>query len=477
MRLPTIARILGGSVALALLPAGSAWAHAFGGRYDLPLPLSYYQLAAGLTVLLSFIALAFVARPRGTNRWLKGRSLCRSRYLQPVTSSASAVLYLFIAGAALFGAQQVLDNIAPVFVWVWVWVGVAFLSAVLGDAWIILNPFPAFGRLIRARRRYRLPAAVGRWPAFTGFLVFAWLELVSGIGEQPFMLGVIMLLYLGWMLAGMSLFGIRAWLDAADVFHNVFGLFARFGILRVRWNVRGRITVRAQFPGTGLVTRTPVHVSQTAIVIALLALVSFDGLLETPTWLATRQWIENSPAWRPLLLAVHGAGINLLLFVKTLALLAAPLLFALAYATCVLLMRLSGGHEVSSARLFNGFALTLVPIATVYHLAHYLSYLVVAGQQLIPLLSDPFGIGWNLFGTAGYTIQLGWITPKTVWIFSAIAIVTGHVVSVGLAHWQALHSYRSTRRVILSQVPMVILMVAYTMTSLWILSQPIIEAG
>jgi hypothetical protein len=35
-------------------------------------------------------------------------------------------------------------------------------------------------------------------------------------------------------------------------------------------------------------------------------------------------------------------------------------------------------------------------------LSHYVSLLLTAGQFIIPLVSDPFGWGWNLFGTAGY---------------------------------------------------------------------------
>jgi len=45
------------------------------------------------------------------------------------------------------------------------------------------------------------------------------------------------------------------------------------------------------------------------------------------------------------------------------------------------------------------FVLSLIPIALAYHLAHYLSYLVLVGQYIIPLAADPFGMGWDLFGT------------------------------------------------------------------------------
>src|SRR6185295_6526526 len=43
---------------------------------------------------------------------------------------------------------------------------------------------------------------------------------------------------------------------------------------------------------------------------------------------------------------------------------------------------------------------TLVPIAAVYVLAHYLTYFVFDGQRIAALASDPLGKGWDLFGSA-----------------------------------------------------------------------------
>ena len=54
-----------------------------------------------------------------------------------------------------------------------------------------------------------------------------------------------------------------------------------------------------------------------------------------------------------------------------------------------------------------------------------------------------------------------------------ILIVIGHVIAVWLGHLRAGERFSSARRVLLSQYPMLALMVAYTMTSLWILAQPI----
>jgi len=48
---------------------------------------------------------------------------------------------------------------------------------------------------------------------------------------------------------------------------------------------------------------------------------------------------------------------------------------------------------------------------------------------------------------------------------------------VFLAHVMALRTFKDTRAALLSQIPMLLLMVGYTMLSLWILAQPVVETG
>jgi hypothetical protein len=119
--------------------------------------------------------------------------------------------------------------------------------------------------------------------------------------------------------------------------------------------------------------------------------------------------------------------------------------------------------------------LTLVPIAVAYHLAHYFSLLLTAGQFVIPLASDPFGAGWDLFGTAGYKVNLAVLNPYVFWYGAVVLIVIGHVLAVLQARRVALRLHGTGRAALARELPMMALMVAYTMTSLWILAQPIVE--
>ena len=106
-------------------------------------------------------------------------------------------------------------------------------------------------------------------------------------------------------------------------------------------------------------------------------------------------------------------------------------------------------------------------------MAHNLSFFALGTQYLIPILSDPLGIGWDLFGTKLYLIDTGVVTASLMWYVAITVIVVGHVIAVYLAHTQALRLFPGRGEALRSQIPMIVLMIAYTMMSLWILAQPI----
>ena len=82
-----------------------------------------------------------------------------------------------------------------------------------------------------------------------------------------------------------------------------------------------------------------------------------------------------------------------------------------------------------------------------------------------------------LFNSSLYFVNIGIVNAKFIWYTSVVAIVTGHIIAVYLSHVIAIRTFRSPRAALLSQVPMLVLMVGYTMLSLWILAQPVVESG
>ena len=498
----------GGAVLLALAPRG-ATAHGFGQRYDLPVPLWLWATAAAAAVALSFaiIGVSVKASPgaqgsarRDLRRFRIGR-LPADRRIRLAARLVSVGLLGLVLAAGLVGDQSPTRNLAPTFIWVAWWVGFAYLSALVGNLWAVINPWAAlfaWGETLLGHRppRRRYPAGLGVWPAVALFLAFAWIELIYTGRSIPARLGHLIVAYSALTWTGMAFFGRLNWLRHADPFATAFGVLARFAPTEVRvtdreacrrcevacaprdgacldcgacferaaparreWNLRSF--------GAGLLNTGDVSPSMVAFVLVLLSTVTFDGFTATPAWAS----VEGR-----LYAALGALGDARLTFIGTLGLIAFPLLFGLVYVGFARWMAWMGDDQLTTSTVARLFVLSLVPIAIAYHLAHYFTYLLIQGQLLIRLASDPFGFGWDLFGTARYRPDIGIVGARAVWYTAVVAIVAGHVIAVYVAHVVALRVYRDRRAALRSQLPMLVLMVGYTVVSLWIIAQPIVES-
>jgi hypothetical protein len=121
--------------------------------------------------------------------------------------------------------------------------------------------------------------------------------------------------------------------------------------------------------------------------------------------------------------------------------------------------------------LRRAFVHSLVPIALVYVAAHYLTFLLFEGQAIIYLASDPFGQGWDIFGTSKSAIDYGLLSQNAQWYLQVALVVLGHVAALVLAHDRALAIYNDARTAVRSQYWMLGIMVGFTTLALWLLAQ------
>ena len=464
-----------------MLVARAAEAHGAGERYDLPLPLVYFVAGAALTVALSFAAAALAARaaPRATAG--AGLDIPLGGALAWLRAAARLVgltLFVLVIGAGLFGDPHPMKNLAPTFVWIIWWVGLSLIAACLGNIWPALDPWRALfdgaDALARRRRGGRglalglpYPSRVGLWPAAALLLLFVWLEVIFPDASVPSRIAGLALAWTGATLAGMVIFGADTWQRNADVFAVYFATLGRFAPLAAGPDGR-RVILRP--PGRGLVapasaSPAPLPAGLVGFVVAMLATVLFDGLLGTRAWRGLDRALSGGFARvgdrEGYLLATAG------LLAVWLALLGAYLV------TARLTARVAGaGSAATTARLL---APSLVPIATAYHVAHNISYLLLQGQELIPLLSDPLGRGWDLLGTATWSPDVTLVGSRFAWYAAVGAIVTGHVVSVWLAHRIALREWSPPRVALRASMPLTALMVVYTALSLWVIADPLVR--
>ncbi len=485
---------------LLLLPplTRPALAHGFGARYDLPVPLWLYLFGSAAAIVLSFVVVGLFAGEGGGGRGYPRFDLLRLAPFRAVFASrpfllgvrlVSAALFVLVVLAGLVGERAPDENLAPTLIWVIWWVGLALACAFAGNLWELVNPWKilfewadGLARRLGAGKGLALnepyPASWGAWPAAALYLGFAWVELIFWGSYDPFYLAALVLLYSGITFCGMVLYGEETWLRRGEAFSVFFGLLSRFAPTEVRVKEPaacrdcgacaastegGCVNCYGCFeraapedrelnlrpPAVGLSRPERVPAGGVAFVVLVLASVTFDGLLETPLWAAFRDFLP----------------------------LAAPFAFGALYFLFVWLSRLFGGGGPAVGGLAAGYVFSLVPIAVAYHAAHYLTYLLIQGQAIFALVSDPFGFGWDLFGTASYEPDPGVVGAGLVWYTQVGLIVAGHVVAVYLAHLVSLRYFGSPERALRSQYPVLALMTFYTVFSLWILSQPIVEQG
>jgi hypothetical protein len=499
-------RAAGGNALALALAAPAAHAHGFGQRFDLPLPLWLWIGGAAATIVATFVLVGVFAgrSAAGAAAWrvdlLSSAAIRRLAHpLAVALRSATALVFLLALGTGFFGKQDPYANIIVVAVWIVWWVGVAFICALIGDVWEVVDPLRslyriaarAVGRILKSDRMSlgtRYPPRWAAWPAVLLFGCFAWAELVWRSKDVPAALAGAVLGYalVSWL--GMLLFGVDVWRRHGDAFAIAFRVLARFAPLEIRSSSPGverRLVLRPY--GGGILDTGPVPWSMVVFVLVLLATVTFDGFQQTP---AMQRLETAAQTWRPLavlLFELSTWGLDENQIVQTATLLAFPIAFVAVYASTSAAMDALGSapdggtqtppaHEpptVTTAA--GGFVMTLVPIAVAYHLSHYLSLLLTTGQFVVPLVSDPFGWGWNLFGTRTHAVDLAVLNPYVYWYGSVLLIVFGHILAVVAAHRAALRLFGSRRRALRSQIPMLALMVVYTTISLWILAQPIVE--
>jgi hypothetical protein len=114
------------------------------------------------------------------------------------------------------------------------------------------------------------------------------------------------------------------------------------------------------------------------------------------------------------------------------------------------------------AELAARFAPSLVAIAAGYHLAHYLGYLLTYSLPLARAVANPLGGGWPA------TVAL----PSWFGAAGVAAVVAGHLLAIWVAHAIAYELFPSRLQAIRSQYVLTLVMVFYTMTSLWIVTRP-----
>lgn len=451
-------RRLAGLLAVSCLwwAALPALAHGLGGRQDLAVPLWLFVIGATVVLVVSFVALA-VLWP--TPRLAAGDpgSELDGRWRGAVNTSLSGLGLLALAltvVAGIVGADNSATNPASVLVFVYFWLVIPFLAAVIVDLYPVVNPWKLlldwFG--VGDRENHR-----GYEAAVFVFIAFTWLELVSP-WQGPPVLAVVAVTYTVYLVVAGVMFGRSAVTESFDgfsVYTRMLGAMAPLAVdrdgrwFRRRW-LRGLVS---------LPERTGVDL----MAVAMIGTVTYDGAKGGDFWASrvTEPLLGILPAWSPRILD---------LFIGTVGLLGTVGLVMILYRAACAGAALLGGGKMTSAEVAVRFAHTLIPIAFAYALAHYFTLVLFEGQLLLSTISDPFALGWDIFGTADRPVDYRLLLNGAAWVWylQVAIIVLGHVGGIVLAHDRALVDFGD--RAVRTQYPMLALMVAFTSLGLALLA-------
>ena len=452
-----------------LLPFG----HAFGQRYELPIPLLLFVLGGAGIVLLSFlIVLQRNVKAVPTQEYSDTTHL--PQFSRPWAGiSLIGLLMLVITG--LYGSQEVAENIVPTLFWLVVWIAVPLTCAVVGDFTRQLNPFLQTARIFDSpnlRRRLiakiepmAWPVWLSWWPAVALFFVLAAGELIfNQTATLPAVTAVGAIIY-AIISAVMGLLYGDQWAMKGEVFSVLFSTWGRLG-----WFRFGDTGTSGLAGGLAHEPFEPA-ISRIIFVVLLLVNVGLDGLLSTPFW---AKFIYGLPAaisfgttgYRLFVTAVF--GVLAITFVGLLYLFAR----AVAYA---------GAYRSKQPRVvLAGLLPSLLPISFGYLLAHNIQYLLVNGQLLFPLIGNPVGSKNWPFHFAypfndSFDPNLHLLPSSFYWYLSVIIIIAVHIMAVVLAHRHLGSKATSKEQARRSEYPWVFAMITYTMLSLWLLAQPLVK--
>jgi len=432
--------------ASALLP-GAAQACALPPSVILTLPTGHYITAAGLTVALTALLGAVAGRlPAFTPRMLWQR-----RVIVPEALS-SYLAFLALIGLLLvgwLGSRDPMHNLMTLVFWTGVWIAVPLASMLFGNLWRVINPWTGpvrIARLLIGRKGSAGLARLGHWPAVLGFAGFAWFQTVSPYPDDPAVLATLAAAY--WaVIFVLAVAEGEDWLQRGEFLTVLFGMIAKVSPLWHEADGR-RVRLMAGWPGTQVMAMPPLSASAVVFVTAVLAALTFDGLVETFWWMALIGENPLEPSGRSAVMLPNSVGL---------------------LATWVVMLALVPGM-IRLGRMATGpVMLSFLAIAAGYHAAHYLIMLLTAGQYTLAALNDPFFTGDAWLGLPPFYVSFGFLTDPGIMpaIYGAqfLAILGAHLLAVVLALKLA-----GGGAGLRAHLPMTGLMVGYTVLGLWLLS-------
>jgi hypothetical protein len=476
-----LAWLLAGSVTFCSPPA---LAHELLLHYGLPIPFDLYLVACAGVLVVTFALFGWFMRLPTTGTGSaepapESASRLAGWIVKFLRGAAVAVL-VFTVGAALFATRDPDRNLSETLFWFVFLLGLTYATALVGDVYAFANPWKALVDWMRrplgtlSRPRFVYPPWLGYWPALALYIALIWIELFQL--QKTWTLAMMLIVYSLIVFAGVWLFGKAAWFRYADLFGVFLRVVGMLAPVAYRPTAKGEsVSVRFRPPFVGTLEEPTENMSLVVFVLFMLASTTYDGMHQTIFWMGlyyNHLLSMLHPLWGTDLLASQVVLEKWYDVYQRVGLALFPFLYLAIYLGILRLVKLLTKTPLSVRTLALDFAFSIVPIAFVYNIAHYFTLLIMRIPTLPFYLTDPFGLGWNPFGFTEPGGEPPQLNMAIIWHTEVALILIGHLISVYLAHRVALRLFPTRREAMVSQLPMLLLMVIYTVVGLWVISLP-----
>ncbi|MFB6130526.1 MAG: hypothetical protein ABEJ28_06870 [Salinigranum sp.] len=445
---PSILAAVAALAALALSAPAAAHSGAIrtATQETLAVPTWLFLLTGGGVIGASFLLASFVT-DRSFVRYLHewGHTApSPTRALRALLRIGGVAGLAAVFGFGFFGPAEPFRNPAVLLVWVGWWGGYVATTYLVGNTWPALNPFRTIADLLPSLG-VAYPDRLGAWPAVIGLLALVWVEVVTPLADRPRLLATVVLAYSVATVGGAVVFGADRWFGQVDPVSRTVRLYGRVAPFE-----RTDDGIRLRLPGAALRDVRLDGPDEVAFVVAVLFVTTYDGFVGTGLWGAVAR-------------AVAGVGVPPHL-VYVVAYLGGFALFYGAYRRSARAARRYGDTYLSAAFLSRRFAPSLLAIAAGYHLAHNLGSFLTLLPTFVVVLGAPLSPPQNPPVLAGL--------PEAFVGAELAFVLLGHLLAVWVAHATSYDLFPDRLLAIRSQYGVTLVMVAFTMISMWVVSEP-----
>lgn len=446
------------------------------------LPTNIYIISGCLAVIASMLLVAFLPHDRVFSffkplhfKLLSFDFFFQNALLRDIVSILSLIIVLGLIVIGAVGSRDPLVNMLPLSIWTFWWIAIFMMHSVFGNIWSWINPWSGlYNRLLKnIGFGIELPRQIGCWPAIIVFIAFYGFIIADIAPDDPARLSNFVLGYLIFTFLGTIVFGTESWFKQVECFTILFSFLAQLSPFKINPHGRGW---HIGLPGWQALRQRKIPLTQALFLLSVLGSGSFDGVNETFWWLVQ---IDINPLAFP--------GRSAVVWPSTLGIISANILLYLIFAICIWLGLKAvnftqNGDEQSTIKgvnfqdIFSALAISVLPIAAVYHASHYLTTSMVNGQYLIAALSDPLGNGSNILGLENYQVTTGYLNEiasvRRIWLSQASLVVFGHIIAVLMAHYVIAKHFNAWKDVVIFHIPIALFMATYTWFGLWLLAAP-----